>query len=597
VAANQIQITVTSKNKTGPGFAEALKEADGFAAKMGVIFDRIGQQAQTRLKNIGKVGPTGGGIFAGAAGLLAMAAPLGAAGVAMAAFGAVAIPVLTKVETAHKNLLAAQLQYNKATTASGRASALAAEQRATAGLTDAQKGLMGQIGGLQKSWNGLLNQMTPVIVTVAALAIKLGQTLMPIIQKLAPAGAKVVMDFLAPMTKLFNSPIGVQFFAAVAKFAVQAGALVGPQIIRLLGVLMVLFMQLMPAGMKILQALLPVIVTLVSDLTPVIVAVANLAAGLLTWLAANHLLIPAIAALGVALALSGGGWGIVLTGIVLVVAALMHAWRASAKFRDIVTTVFSDVGRLVLTFAQIWLKELQIVANIWLIVIGVIVDGAAKAFGWIPGVGPKLKAAAKAFDGFRHDVNTVFDAAQAKINDWKNSLARLPKEVRLKGEISDLQAKVDAAKAKLKTVPASQRSAVRGDISDLEAKIRRARAELAALDGTSATTYIRTVSSSGNVGGLGGHTGYAAGGITGAAAGGPRSRWTMVGEHGRELVSLAPGSQVRSNPDTERMLAGAGGGPQQVQVVFTIQGGDRDFRNWLKKSIRVNGGDPSVMGR
>ena len=37
--------------------------------------------------------------------------------------------------------------------------------------------------------------------------------------------------------------------------------------------------------------------------------------------------------------------------------------------------------------------------------LGWIIDGAAKAFGWIPGIGPKLRGAAKAFDQFRANVN------------------------------------------------------------------------------------------------------------------------------------------------------------------------------------------------
>lgn len=46
----------------------------------------------------------------------------------------------------------------------------------------------------------------------------------------------------------------------------------------------------------------------------------------------------------------------------------------------------------------------------------------------------------------------------------------------------------------------------------------------------------------------------AAGGIVGAAAsGGIRSNLTWVGEHGPELVNLAPGTRVWSNPDSRRM--------------------------------------------
>lgn len=45
------------------------------------------------------------------------------------------------------------------------------------------------------------------------------------------------------------------------------------------------------------------------------------------------------------------------------------------------------------------------------------------------------------------------------------------------------------------------------------------------------------------------------GGISGAAGGGPRGRWTLVGEQGPELVNLAPGSDVRPAGETRQMLA------------------------------------------
>ncbi|WP_432019919.1 phage tail tape measure protein [Streptomyces sp. 1222.5] len=55
------------------------------------------------------------------------------------------------------------------------------------------------------------------------------------------------------------------------------------------------------------------------------------------------------------------------------------------------------------------------------------------------------------------------------------------------------------------------------------------------------------------------HAGHkAAGGVVGfAAAGGVRSNLTWVGEHGPELLDLAAGSRVYSNPDSRRMWAQA----------------------------------------
>ncbi|MFG2678297.1 phage tail tape measure protein [Streptomyces sp. NPDC048392] len=45
---------------------------------------------------------------------------------------------------------------------------------------------------------------------------------------------------------------------------------------------------------------------------------------------------------------------------------------------------------------------------------GNIIDGAAKLFGWVPGVGKKLKGAAKEFRGFRDDVNAALGGIKDK---------------------------------------------------------------------------------------------------------------------------------------------------------------------------------------
>jgi hypothetical protein len=100
----------------------------------------------------------------------------------------------------------------------------------------------------------------------------------------------------------------------------------------------------------------------------------------------------------------------------------------------------------------------------------------------------------------------------------------------------------------------------------------------------------------------------AAGGIVGgpvghAADGGIRGGLTEVAEQGRELIevpggagamALPPGSRVWSNPDSERMLAGAstgrGGGVARVELAVT--GADREFAEFLRRVLRV---DPGVQ--
>lgn len=93
--------------------------------------------------------------------------------------------------------------------------------------------------------------------------------------------------------------------------------------------------------------------------------------------------------------------------------------------------------------------------------------------------------------------------------------------------------------------------------------------------------------------------GFAHGGVVGAAAGGgPRSNLTMVGEHGPELVSLPPGSQVRSNADSRRIASSAGGGVGQVAVTLEWVGGAAgdEFVAWLRKNIKIRGGVTAALG-
>jgi hypothetical protein len=92
----------------------------------------------------------------------------------------------------------------------------------------------------------------------------------------------------------------------------------------------------------------------------------------------------------------------------------------------------------------------------------------------------------------------------------------------------------------------------------------------------------------------------ATGGIVGAASGGPRSRLTLVGEQGPELVDLAAGSRVHSNNASRQMLAGGGSSPQPMFITLMI--GDTVLGELsidpLRKAIRSRGGNvQAVLGQ
>lgn len=155
-----------------------------------------------------------------------------------------------------------------------------------------------------------------------------------------------------------------------------------------------------------------------------------------------------------------------------------------------------------------------------------------------------------------------------------DQILRTPdKTARLKGNMEDLQAKLESAKSQLKRVPDSRKAKVRADIYQLEQAIAKARRQLDAINGKTSHTYVITHMQARQEGSHGTQLGYAHGGVIGAAGGGPRSRMTLVGEQGPELVDLAPGSRVRSSPDTKRMLAGGhAGGGQPIVVQLQLDG-------------------------
>jgi len=141
-----------------------------------------------------------------------------------------------------------------------------------------------------------------------------------------------------------------------------------------------------------------------------------------------------------------------------------------------------------------------------------ITSAARIAFGWVPGLGPKL------------------DAAAGKAAEFKQKVNR-----QLSG-IHDV---------------------------DIDVRIRTwgLNTALSVLD---VTRQLRAV----------GAIGRATGGVIGqAATGGARNGLTWVGERGPELIDAAPGSRVYSNADSMRMAGqGGGGGWGSIIVPLIVDG-------------------------
>ncbi|MFJ9020808.1 hypothetical protein ACIRPU_12610 [Streptomyces sp. NPDC102259] len=125
-------------------------------------------------------------------------------------------------------------------------------------------------------------------------------------------------------------------------------------------------------------------------------------------------------------------------------------------------------------------------------VANVAVSAAAKAFGWIPGIGGKITAANAEFDRFRESYASTLDSAAAKADAFAASSAPKLAAGQLRLNINNWTEQLATAKAKLKTVPASKQAALKATIADLTAKVAEANRQLSSLDGKSATVTIAT---------------------------------------------------------------------------------------------------------
>jgi hypothetical protein len=283
---------------------------------------------------------------------------------------------------------------------------------------------------------------------------------------------------------------------------------------------------------------------------------------------------------------------IVLVGVALVALGsyLVYAWNTSLKFREVVTEVFVGISDIVLTVIHGILVGLAGFANGVLQAAYDVVSALAK----IPGpTQSSMKSAAADIKGFQGDVATFFGGATKTVDGWKATVDEMPKKIALEGNISDLNNKIAQAKASLKTVPASHRTAVEADISQLLRERAAAQASIDSLEGKTVTVTEKFVATGSPGRAI---TSFAHGGITSTAAtGGIRGGDVLVGENGPERVHLPTGSTVYSNAQTLAM-AGQGGGSQRVVLEINSSGAPMDemLAQMIKKYVRIRGGDVQI---
>lgn len=219
------------------------------------------------------------------------------------------------------------------------------------------------------------------------------------------------------------------------------------------------------------------------------------------------------------------------------------------------------------------------------------------------GMGDAVRRAQSNFATFRDDVTGKIRGLAGEVRLWGEEMDRANKTRKLQVEIDAWQNQLRIAKEELNSVPPEKRSELKAKIDDLTNKISQAQGQL---NGMQKDYYVRIHAYKVGDWALGGGGPQAHGGVTGhwgrAATGGARSNMTLVGEQGPELIDLAPGSHVRSNADSRRLMAqGSGGGNGNGPTTLIIKAdGSRASRmllELLRDAIHDAGGDPvRVLG-
>ncbi|MBA4865907.1 hypothetical protein H1V43_32100 [Streptomyces sp. PSKA54] len=152
------------------------------------------------------------------------------------------------------------------------------------------------------------------------------------------------------------------------------------------------------------------------------------------------------------------------------------------------------------------------------------VSGLARAFGDVPVIGDKLKAANEDFDRFKGSFLSGLEAAETKSRNFANEVGPRLSAGKLKLDINNWESQIATAKAQMKSVPPSKRADLKAHIADLQAKVRRAKADLASVRSRTVTLTTRYVVVGGQArqsGAQGSQLKYARGGkVRGYAGGG-----------------------------------------------------------------------------
>jgi hypothetical protein len=186
--------------------------------------------------------------------------------------------------------------------------------------------------------------------------------------------------------------------------------------------------------------------------------------------------------------------GAMVLGLELEAAALYLLWTRSQTFREVVTEAFSATAMAALAFAKVSLSAFGWVQDAFLGWASFMVNAAAVAFGWVPGIGPKLRGAAAAIDALKQSSDASVTAMIAKLSQWQNKVLTLPDKIKIQGDITDLQKKISDAQQQIKSLPLSKQAKLSADITNWQLQVAKAKAVLENAPGKKVAVFQAQIS-------------------------------------------------------------------------------------------------------
>lgn len=272
-------------------------------------------------------------------------------------------------------------------------------------LTDSLLTVAPLMDGLVEAFGPLLtealNSVTPLIAALAPALEPLGTALSQIIEALGPALLPLVDAFvqlavaIAPVVAI----MGVEFASIIVDLT--------PALLAVVGALSSLFafLERNAAVAKILTGAVLLLVAALKTYS-ILAAISAAWVTFTTTLVGSTLVTHGVtAALGaLRVALLANPIGLVVGAVALLVGGFILLYKHSENFRKAVSALL-----------RLLIEGFQYAVGFVLSQLGLIINAAATAFGWIPGIGGKLKSAASQFDTFRDNVNRSLDGIQKNL--------------------------------------------------------------------------------------------------------------------------------------------------------------------------------------